>query len=142
MCSSDLAFSVTGCVIAAFVGSFPLVIKSSRAALERVDPTVVQAARTLGASPVRAYFTVQLPLAAPGVLAGVMLAFARALGDFGVTVMVAGDMPGQTRTAALYVYAQVNRQAPAGAMVAVLTATAIAVLYAVNSLGRRSEVHY
>lgn len=136
-----IAFSVTGCVIAAFVGSVPLVIKSARSALERVDPSVVQAARTLGASPTRAYFTVQLPLAAPGIAAGVMLAFARALGDFGVTVMVAGSIPGETQTAALYVYEQVAKQAPAGAMVAVLTATAIIVLYAVNSIGRRSEVH-
>jgi len=137
-----IAFSVTGCVIAAFVGSVPLVIKSSRSALERVDPTLVQAARTLGASPLRAYVTVQLPLAAPGIAAGVMLAFARALGDFGVTVMVAGSIPGQTQTAALYVYEQVAKQAPAGAMVAVLTATAITVLYAVNRLGRRADIQY
>lgn len=134
-----IAFSVTGCVIAAFVGSVPLVIKSSRTALEGVDPTVVQAARTLGASPLRAYLTVELPLAASGIGAGVMLAFARALGDFGVTVMVAGSIPGETRTAALFVYDQVQKQAPAGAMVAVLTATAIFVLYTVNSLGRRSQ---
>ncbi|MCP4449028.1 MAG: molybdate ABC transporter permease subunit [Myxococcales bacterium] len=137
-----IAFSVVGCVIAAFVGSVPLVIKSARSALERVDPTVVRAARTLGASPLRAYLTVQLPLAAPGIAAGVMLAFARALGDFGVTVMVAGSIPGQTQTAALYVYEQVAKQAPAGAMVAVLTATAIGVLYAVNSIGRRADVQY
>ncbi len=134
-----IAFSVTGCIVAAFVGSVPLVIKSSRTALESVDPTLVQAARTLGASPFRAYLTVQLPLAAPGIGAGVMLAFARALGDFGVTVMVAGSIPGETRTAALFVYDQVQKQAPAGAMVAVLTATAIFVLYTVNSIGRRSQ---
>jgi molybdate transport system permease protein len=134
-----IAFSVTGCIIAAFVGSVPLVIKSSRSALEGVDPTLVHAARTLGASPLRTYLTVELPLAAPGIAAGVMLAFARALGDFGVTVMVAGSIPGETRTAALFVYDQVQKQAPAGAMVAVLTATAIFVLYTVNSLGRRSQ---
>ncbi len=134
-----IAFSVTGCIVAAFVGSVPLVIKSSRTALESVDPTLVQAARTLGASPFRTYLTVELPLAASGIAAGVMLAFARALGDFGVTVMVAGSIPGETRTAALFVYDQVQKQAPAGAMVAVLTATAIFVLYTVNSLGRRSQ---
>ncbi len=139
MTGQHLAFSVLGCIIAAFIGSVPLVIKSSRSALERVDPTLVQAARTLGASPFRAYITVQLPLAAPGIAAGVMLAFARALGDFGVTVMVAGSIPGETQTAALYIYDQVANQAPAGAMVAVLTATAIFVLFTVNSLGRRSE---
>lgn len=137
-----IAFSVTGCVVAAFVGSVPLVIKSARSALEGVDPALVQAARTLGASPFRAYLTVQLPLAASGIAAGVMLAFARALGDFGVTVMVAGSMPGETQTAALFVYDQVLKQAPAGAMVAVLTATAIFVLYTVNSLGRRSQHHH
>lgn len=136
---STLAFSFTGCIIAAFVGSFPLVIKSARSALERVDPTLVQAARTLGASPLRAYLSVQLPLAAPGILAGVMLAFARALGDYGVTVMVAGSIPGETQTASLYVYDQVAAQAPAGAMVSILTATAIIVLYSVNRITRRSE---
>jgi molybdate transport system permease protein len=134
-----IAFSVTGCVVAAFVGSVPLVIKSARSALEGVDPTLMQAARTLGASPLRAYLTVRLPLAASGILAGVMLAFARALGDFGVTVMVAGSVPGETETAAIYVYNQVLNQEPVGAMVAVLTATAIFVLYTVNSIGRRSE---
>ncbi|MBL4637477.1 MAG: molybdate ABC transporter permease subunit, partial [Kofleriaceae bacterium] len=66
-------------------------------------------------------------------------AFARALGDYGVTVMVAGSIPGETQTAALYVYDQVAAQAPAGAMVSILTATAIFVLYTVNSITRRSE---
>lgn len=134
-----LVFSVTGCVIAATIGSLPMVVKSARAALEGVDPNLPAAARTLGAGAWRAWFTVTLPLAWPGILAGSMLGFARALGDFGVTLMVAGDMPGQTQTASLYIYDQIQAQHEdrALAMSLVLTVTAISILYAVNRLSRR-----
>jgi molybdate transport system permease protein len=101
---SSIVFTRTGAIVAATLGSLPLVIRASRAALEGVDPTLLKAARTLGASPLRAFLTVHLPLASRGILAGVMLAFARALGDFGVTLMVAGDIPGETQTAALAIY--------------------------------------
>lgn len=134
----QLIFSVSGCVVAAFLGSLPLMVKSARAALEGVDEELVHAARTLGASPVRAFFTVQLPLAVPGLFAGLMLAFARALGDFGVTLMVAGNIPGETQTASLYIYDQImaNQEANAAGMIAVLTGTAIFTLWAVNRLTR------
>ena len=114
----------------------PLVIKSARAALEGVDRTLLQAARTLGAGPVRVFFTVHLPLAARGLIAGVMLAFARSLGDFGVTLMVAGDIPGETQTAALAIYdmIQSHQERAAAGMVAVLTSIAILALYLVNKL--------
>jgi molybdate transport system permease protein len=136
---SDIVFTVTGCVVAATIGALPMVVKSARTALEGVDPTLVQAARTLGAGPVRAFFTVTLPLAAPGVIAGAMLGFARALGDFGVTLMIAGDIPGQTQTASLYIYDQVvgGHDAAAGGMIALLTAVAIATMFAANTLTRR-----
>ena len=136
-----LLFTVTGCVIAAFVGALPMVVKSSRAAIEGVDPTLVQAARTLGAGRLRAFATVTLPLAASGITAGVMLGFARALGDFGVTLMVAGDIPGETQTASLYIYDQImaNQENRAGGMIAVLTATAVFTLWAVNVISRRSR---
>src|SRR5262249_39972798 len=89
----SIVFTVTGAIVAATLGSLPMVIKASRAALENVDATLVKAARTLGAGPIRALLTVQLPLAKRGILAGITLGFARALGDFGVTLMVAGDIP-------------------------------------------------
>jgi molybdate transport system permease protein len=139
---SAIVFTRTGAVVAATIGALPLIVKSARAALEAVDPTLINAARTLGAGPVRAFFTVHLPLASGGVLAGLMLGFARALGDFGVTLMVAGNIPGETQTAALAIYdaIQGNRETEAAGMIAVLTAVAVAVLYGVNKLGVRREV--
>jgi len=133
---SSLVFTRTGAVLAASIGALPLVTKSARAALEGVDRQLLQAARTLGAAPARAFLTVQLPLALGGIVAGVMLAFARSLGDFGVTLMVAGDIPGETQTASLAIYdaIQANRQGDAVGMIAVLSAVAIAVLYAANKL--------
>jgi molybdate transport system permease protein len=133
---SPIVFTRTGAVLAATVGALPLVVKSGRAALEAVDVTLVRAARTLGASPARAFLTVQLPLAARGVLAALMLAFARSLGDFGITLMVAGDIPGETQTASLAIYdaIQEHREGAALAMVLTLTAIAIAILYTVNKL--------
>jgi molybdate transport system permease protein len=135
----QIVFTVTGCVVAATVGSLPLMIKAARTAIEEVDPTLRAAARTLGAGPVRVFFTVTLPLAAPGLLAGGMLAFARALGDFGITLMIAGDMPGQTQTASLYIYDQVQagRDSRAALMSAILVVVAVVILYAVNRLTRR-----
>jgi molybdate transport system permease protein len=139
---SSIVFTRTGAVIAAAIGSLPLVIKAARAAIENVDPTLVRAARTLGASPARALVTITLPLASRGLLAGVTLAFARALGDFGVTLMVAGDIPGETQTAALAIYdaIQAHREADAVAMVLILTCVGILCLYGVNRLvGRPHE---
>lgn len=133
---TPIVFTRLGAVLAATVGAMPLVVKSGRAALEAVDPTLVRAARTLGANPLRAIATVQLPLAARGILAALMLAFARSLGDFGITLMVAGDIPGETQTASLAIYdaIQEHRDAAALGMVATLTAVAISILYAVNKL--------
>lgn len=133
---SSIVFTRTGAVVAATVGALPLVVKSGRAALEGVEPTLMRAARTLGAGPARAFFTVQLPLAGRGIVAALMLAFARSLGDFGITLMVAGDIPGETQTASLAIYdaIQEHRDAAALGMVLALTATAIAILYAVNKL--------
>jgi molybdate transport system permease protein len=139
---SSLVFTRTGAVLAAFIGALPIVVKSARAALEGVDPTLVRAARTLGAGPMRAFFTVRLPLAASGILAGVMLAFARSLGDFGVTLMIAGDIPGETQTASLAIYdaIQANRDGEALGMILVMSAVAIGILYAVNKLAGQKHV--
>ena len=136
---TSIVFSFTGVVLAATIGALPLVVMSSRAALENVDPVLRNAARTLGASPLRAFFTIELPLAAPGIVAGLMLGFARALGDFGVTLMVAGDIPGRTQTASLAISdaIQSNREDDALGMIAVLTVVAIGALFLANRLEHR-----
>jgi molybdate transport system permease protein len=139
---SSIVFTQTGAVVAATIGALPLVVKSVRAALEQTDPTLILAARTLGATRLRAFFSVQLPLATRGIVAALMLAFARAVGDFGVTLMVAGDIPGRTRTASLAIYGaiQAQREHDAALMVIVLTALVLSLLYAVGKLtARRSE---
>ncbi len=132
-----IVFSVTGAVIAAVIGALPMVVKSARVAFESIDPTLVLAARTLGASPLRAFLTVEVPLAARGIVAGLMLGFARALGDFGVTLMVAGNIPGQTQTAALAIYdaIQASREADALGMIVVLTIVGVVPLYVATKLG-------
>jgi molybdate transport system permease protein len=133
---SPIVFTRAGAVLAATVGALPLVAKGGRAALEGVDPTLLRAARSLGAGPARAFVTVQLPLASRGVVAALMLGFARSLGDFGITLMVAGDIPGETQTASLAIYdaIQEHRDGAALALAGSLTAIGISVLYAVNKL--------
>jgi len=115
------------------------VVKSVRAALEDTDPTLVLAARTLGATPLRAFFTIQLPLAYRGVVAALMLAFARSTGDFGLTLMVAGDIPNQTQTASLAIYdaIQGHRESDALVMIFVLTGLVLTFLYVVGKLTAR-----
>jgi molybdate transport system permease protein len=133
----SIVFTRTGAVIAATVSAFPFVVKSARTAIESVDPTLTEVARTLGATPIRAFFTVVLPLSARGLSAGLMLAFARALGDFGVTLMVAGDIPDETQTASLALYDAVLAQdhQQAGLLAALLAAIAVLVGWTVNRLG-------
>jgi len=101
---ANVVFSWPATVIAAAVVSFPLIYLTARAALEQVDPQFLQAARTLGASEWRVFREVALPLAWPGVLAGTILAFARALGEFGATLMLAGNIPGKTATIPVAIY--------------------------------------
>jgi molybdate transport system permease protein len=138
---APIVFTRAGAVVAATVGALPLVVKGGRAALEAVDLTLLGAARTLGAGPLRAFLTVQLPLASRGLVASVMLAFARSLGDFGVTLMVAGDIPRETQTASLAIYdALQGRDEPAAlAMAGTLGAVAVAILYVVNRLSERAR---
>lgn len=99
-----VVFSWPATVIAAAVVSFPLMYLTARAALEQVEPHCIQAARTLGASEWRVFREVALPLAWPGVLAGTILSFARALGEFGATLMLAGNIPGKTATIPIAIY--------------------------------------
>ena len=101
---ATVVFSWPATVIAATVVAFPLMYITARAALEQVDPHLLQAARTLGASEARIFRAVALPLAWPGVLAGTILSFARALGEFGATLMLAGNIPGKTETIPIAIY--------------------------------------
>lgn len=103
-----LLFTPWAAVLAAAVVAFPLVYQSARASFEALDGDLETVARCLGASPARAFWTVTLPLAWPGLLAGAVLAFARGLGEFGATVMVAGNVPGRTLTAPVALYFAAN----------------------------------
>lgn len=132
-----LTFTRVGAVVAATVHALPLLTKSARAAIEGVDPQLLKAARSLGAPPWRVLLTITLPLSKRGIAAATALAFARALGDFGVTLMIAGNIPGYTQTAALAIYdaVQAGRDRDAAVMSGVLLALALGVLYAVNRWG-------
>jgi molybdate transport system permease protein len=131
-----LVFTWRGAVIAAASGALPLVVKTTRAAIAAVDSDLEDAARTLGQSEWRVFWRVTLPLAARGILAAAMLAFARSLGDFGATLMVAGNIPGRTQTAAIAIYdaTQAGRDDYALALVLILSAIALAIVYATNKL--------
>jgi len=100
----NLMFTWQGAVLASAIVAFPLVFKSARAAFESVDAQLENAARTLGVSELGVFLRITLPLAWRGILAGTMLAFARAMGEFGATLMVAGNIPGKTQTLSLAVY--------------------------------------
>lgn len=105
--SWKIAFSWSATVLAAVVISFPLMYRSARGALEQVDSTYLDAARTLGLSEWYIFWRIQLPQAAPGILSGGILAFARGLGEFGATAMIAGNIAGKTRTLPLSIYSSV-----------------------------------
>lgn len=100
----NLMFSWQGAVLAASVVIFPLIYKSAKAALEQVNSDLEDAARTLGASEWRIFITISIPLAWRGIFAGLILAFARGMGEFGATLMIAGNIPGKTQTLALAIY--------------------------------------
>jgi len=104
----EIVFTWRGVVAATAVMSFPLLVRTARVAFEGVNHRLEQVARTLGAGPARVFATVTLPLAARGLLAGALLSFARALGEFGATIMVAGYIPGKTATLALSIYSLVQ----------------------------------
>lgn len=132
----NLIFTLKGAVIAATVVSFPLVFKPARAAFEAVDGQLEQAARVLGLAEAAVFFRVTLPLAWRGILAGVLLAFARALGEFGATLMVAGSIAGKTQTLSIAVYeaVQAGQDDTANFLVAVTSITCIAVLLSAGRL--------
>jgi molybdate transport system permease protein len=136
---SSIVFTRTGATCAAALAALPFVARSAKAALESVDPRFAEAAATLGAPPLRTFQRVLLPLASRGIWAGLTLGFARSLGDFGVTLMVAGNIPERTQTASLAIYdaIQAGRDAQAGGLAAILTTLAVVALYAINKLSRK-----
>lgn len=133
-----LTFTVTAAIIAATIHALPLVTKSLRAAFESVNMDLEAAARTLGLNNRRIFFRVTLPLAAKGVLAATALAFARALGDFGVTIMIAGNIPGKTQTASVAIYdaVQAGRDNEALMLSVIVSGLAVLLLYVINRFGR------
>ena len=129
-----VAFSWGATVLAAVVISFPLMYRAARGAFEQVDPDVLSAGRTIGMSEWKIYWKVQLPIAWPGVISGAVLAFARGLGEFGATAMIAGNIKGKTRTLPLAVYSAVasGNMKEAGEYVAVLVCISFIVVICMN----------
>ena len=100
----EIVFNWKGVLIAMAVMSFPLLVRSVRTSFAEVNPRLEQIAATLGASPLRIFFVITIPLAYKGIVAGALLAFSRALGEFGATILLAGNIPGQTQTLSLAIY--------------------------------------
>jgi molybdate transport system permease protein len=134
-----LVFTWQAAVVAALFHSVPLVVKSARAAFESVEKSYERAARNLGAPEWRVFWRVTLPLARRPVFAAAVLAFARSLGDFGITIMIAGNIPGRTQTVAVAIYdaVEAGNGRVARTLVLVISLLAIAILYAANRLERR-----
>jgi molybdate transport system permease protein len=132
----QLMFTWQGAVIAASVVAFPLVFTSARAAFEGVNANLEQAARVLGASELKVFLQVSLPLAMRGIAAGTMLAFARAMGEFGATLMIAGNIPGKTQTLSMAIYdaVQSGNDALANTLVVLISVLCIVILVASSHL--------
>ncbi len=138
----EIVFTWKAVVLAMAVMGLPLVVRTARAGIEQVDQRYEAVASTLGASPWRVFVSITFPLALPGVLAGAVLGFARALGEFGATIMVAGSIPGSTRTlaVAIYSFAQTGRDGDAAVLVVVCGVIAFVALWLSNWLAARTGV--
>ena len=136
----DVVFTWKAVVLAMTVMGLPLLVRTVRAGIEQVDRRYEAAASTLGAGPLRVFFTVTLPLARPAVVAGAVLGFARALGEFGATIMIAGSIPGSTRTLAVAIYslAETGRDREAAVLVAISAAIAFVALWVSNWMSQRT----
>jgi molybdate transport system permease protein len=137
----NLIFTWQGAVLAATIVAFPLVLKSARTAFELVDPQLERAARVLGLSEWQVFFRVTVPMAWPGILAGTLLVFARSLGEFGATLMVAGSIPGRTQTLSVAVYeaVQAGQDNVANFLVTITSITCIVVLLASGRLAPKTR---
>ena len=138
----EIVFTWKAVLLATMVMSFPLLVRSARTAFEEVDPRLVGLARTLGCGPLAAFLRITLPLAWRGVLAGAVLAFARALGEFGATVMLAGNIPGKTQTLALAIFHdnQIGRDDRALALAGITAGLAFVALWSAEWFTRRRTV--
>jgi molybdate transport system permease protein len=138
----EVVFTWKAVVLAMAVMGLPLVARSVRAGIEQVDRRYEAVASTLGASPWRVFVSITLPLALPGVLAGAVLGFARALGEFGATIMIAGSIPGSTRTlaVAIYSFAETGRDGDAATLVIISAVIAFVALWLSNWLAARAGV--
>lgn len=133
-----LVFDWKGAALASAVMAFPLMVRSIRLAITSIDPRLEHAARTLGAGPWDAFFTVTVPLARHGIIAGTVLAFARSMGEFGATIMIAGNIPGETRTLSLHIFNQM--ESPDGMQQSVrLVVVAILIAAAALAIGEYLE---
>jgi molybdate transport system permease protein len=135
-----IVFTPAAAVIAAFVSALPFLVRAAQAGFEQVDPVYEEAARTLGRGEAAIFFTVTAPLAWRGIVAGLALGFARAMGEFGATLMVAGNIPGRTQTASIAIYdaVQAFRLADAHRLALVLSAVTGVMLLLLTRLGRRT----
>ena len=135
-----IPFTFAACAVAASVMAFPLMHRAARVAFEETDARFAIAAASLGASPARTLFAVEIPLARRGLAAGIALAFARALGEFGATLMLAGNIPGRTQTLPLAVYeaAMIGESRAALSLCLLLTCVSVVVLLLVARLGRKA----
>lgn len=139
-----IAFTWFGAVIASAVMAFPLLVRAARQAIAQVDRHLELAAQTLGAHPLRVFFTITLPLAMPGIITGLILAFSRSLGEFGATITFVGNIEGETRTLplAIYTYTQVpNGDIPAMRLVILSMLLALGALMLSEYLSRRANRH-
>jgi molybdate transport system permease protein len=135
----DVVFTWRAVVLAMMVMSFPLLVRAARVAFEEVDPRLEQIARTLGARDRRVFLTITLPLAARGILSGLLLAFARAIGEFGATILVAGNIPGRTTTLSLAIYnhVQLGRDADAFRLLGIAVLIAFLAVWTTEAFLRR-----
>jgi molybdate transport system permease protein len=134
----EIIFTWKAVILAMVVMGLPLLVRAARSAFEQVDRRYEQIAATLGAGPFRIFFTVTFPLARRGVLAGALLAFSRALGEFGATILVAGSIPGSTRTiaAGIYRYTEIGNDAAANSLMLVSIMIAFGALWFSNRLAQ------
>jgi molybdate transport system permease protein len=137
----DVVFTWRAVVAAMMVMSFPLLVRAARVAFEEVNPRLEQIARTLGASNTRVFFTITLPLAARGIVSGLLLAFARAIGEFGATILVAGNIPGRTSTLSLAIYnlVQLGRDGEAFRLLAIAVIIAFLAVWIAEAFLRRTH---
>jgi len=137
----EIVFTWRAVVAAMMVMSFPLLVRAARVAFEEVDPRLEQIARTLGASNARVFATITLPLAARGIIGGMLLAFARALGEFGATVLVAGNIPEHTRTLSLAIYnhVQLGQDGEAFRLIGIAAILAFLAVWIAEGVLRRAD---